>query len=168
MRPTTDFVIRAARFPEDAGAVRMLFAEYAAGLDIDLSFQGFASELDTLPGAYAAPGGAVLVAVAGDAPLGCVAIRPLDGPACEMKRLYVRAHARGKSIGAALVSRICSLARERGYSIVRLDTLASMTPALGLYARAGFRSIPPYTFNPIPDVRYLELELAPGAPAKRD
>ena len=166
--PGPGIAVRVARFPEDGAIVRGLFSEYAAGLDIDLSFQGFAAELDSLPGAYAQPRGAILLAADADIALGCVAVRPLDGNACEMKRLYVRPAARGRGIGETLVGRICALARERGYVVMRLDTLSSMTSALQLYERAGFRPIPPYLYNPIPDARYLELDLATGAQAATD
>jgi len=148
--------------------VRALFGEYAAGLDIDLSFQGFAAELDSLPGAYAPPRGAILIADSGGRPCGCVAVRPLEGHACEMKRLYVQAQARGRGIGDRLVGRICALAREQGYAVMRLDTLASMTAALQLYTRAGFRPIPAYLYNPIPDARYLALDLREGAQTGHD
>jgi ribosomal protein S18 acetylase RimI-like enzyme len=157
--------LREARFPDDGTAVRRLFREYAAGLDIDLAFQGFEEELAGLPGAYAAPGGAVLVAERGDRPLGCVAFRPLDRSTCEMKRLYVHPDARGQGIGERLVAGVCERARDRGYRRMRLDTLSSMTSALRLYAAAGFRFIPAYIFNPIPDARYLERDL--GDPPDR-
>jgi len=154
-----DIVVRRARFPADTGVVRVLFQEYAAGLAIDLSFQDFDAELAALPGAYASPGGAVLLAECDAAAVGCVAVRPLDGPVCEMKRLYVRPAARGRGVGRRLVERICAAARERGYTEMRLDTLASMAPALRLYAAAGFRYIPAYGFNPIADACYLALDL---------
>jgi hypothetical protein len=40
-----------------------------------------------------------------------------------------------------------------------LDTLGSMQVARGLYAGLGFRPIPPYYANPLPDVVYLGLDL---------
>jgi hypothetical protein len=43
-------VIRDARVPAEIPVVRALFDEYAASLDVDLSFQDFARELAELPG----------------------------------------------------------------------------------------------------------------------
>ena len=45
---------------------------------------------------------------------------------------------------------------------MRLDTLASMSVARGLYASLGFRERAPYYDNPLADVVYYELKLGPG------
>lgn len=159
--PSDDISIRAARQPDDFDAARQLFAEYAQSLDIDLAFQGFAVELAELPGKYAPPHGALLLArnTAGTT-LGCAAMRPLETPAdCEMKRLFVRPQARGMDLGRKLATAIIACAREAGYSRIMLDTLASMTAAHQLYASLGFREILPYYDNPLSGVRYLALEL---------
>ena len=71
-------MIRHASGAGDVTLARRLFEEYAAWLDEDLCFQGFAEELATLPGKYAPPRGRLLLAgPPGDA-FGCVALRPLD------------------------------------------------------------------------------------------
>ena len=152
--------IRPARLPEDLPTVRALFRDYAAGLGVDLGFQGFEAELADLPGRYAAPAGAILLAW-GDAgtALGCVAMRPLSGGLCEMKRLYLRPAARGLGLGRDLGLTILAAARAAGHRRMVLDTLDSMTPALTLYAGLGFAEIAPYYENPLTGVVYLGRDL---------
>jgi ribosomal protein S18 acetylase RimI-like enzyme len=156
------FRLVAVRNAEDIAAAASLFREYADWLGIDLSFQGFEAELASLPGKYAPPTGELLLACApaGDA-LGCVAVRPLDGPVvCEMKRLYVRPAARGLGIGTALVGAIITSAQALGYAEMKLDTLPSMAEAFALYERFGFLRIPAYYHNPVPGTVYLGKRLS--------
>lgn len=154
-------VLRPAASPADLDLARTLFREYAAGLGFPLDFQGFEDELAALPGEYAEPAGTIVLAFdAAGAALGCVALRPLEDPGvCEMKRMYVRETARGRGLGRTLAGRILADARARGYGAMRLDTIDTMTPAIGLYRSLGFRPIPAYRFNPIPGAVYFEAEL---------
>ena len=145
--------------PEDLPAMRELFQEYGRTLGIDLSFQGFNEELASLPGKYAPPQGAVIIARRGDVPCGCVALRRIDEHACEMKRLYVRPGNRGLRIGWELVTRIIQAGEARGYEAMRLDTLPSMASAVCLYRSFGFQEIDPYIFNPIPGALFMEKRL---------
>ena len=140
--------------------VRALFREYASGLAIDLSFQGFAQELAGLPGEYAAPHGTLLLGRVGGAAAGCVAVRRRDDSACEMKRLYVRDRFKGQGRGRALAEHAIAWARRAGYERMLLDTLPSMAAAQRLYEDLGFRDVAPYRFNPVAGTRYMELHLA--------
>jgi len=144
---------------DDLPAVRELLAEYAAGVGVPLDFQGFDREVAELPGAYAPPRGALLVVRVDGALAGCVALRPLAGDACEMKRLFVRPAARGLGLGERLALAVVAEARRLGYRRMRLDTLPTMAAAQSLYERLGFRDIPPYTANPVAGTRFLELIL---------
>jgi ribosomal protein S18 acetylase RimI-like enzyme len=143
---------------------RILFEEYAASIGIDLCFQGYADELRQLPGKYSPPSGGLFIALIDDQLAGCVGLRPLESPGvAELKRLYVRPFARGQGLGLALTQHAIERARAAGYDRIRLDTLPSMQNALRLYRRLRFKDIPPYTFNPVPDVTYMELDLQAGA-----
>ncbi len=156
--PYTIAPVRAAADLADALA---LFTSYATSLGVDLAYQGFADELATLPGKYAPPGGELLLARAADgAPLGCVALRPLDPPGCcEMKRLYVAPRARGLGLGRALAVAIVDAAERIGYREIRLDTLPSMDEAIGLYRILGFAPIAPYYDTPVAGTLFLAKRL---------
>jgi ribosomal protein S18 acetylase RimI-like enzyme len=148
----------------DLEVVRELFRDYAEGLGIDLSFQGFEDEVRDLPGAYAPPHGTLLLALEESAvptrrALGCVAVRPLDAETAEMKRLYLRPAARGLGLGRALAEAALAEARRLGYGRVRLDTLPGMEAAQAIYRALGFREIAAYRANPVPGARFLEIEL---------
>ena len=156
--------IRQAIDPVDFAQARALFEEYAAWLDVDLSFQGFAQELATLPGAYAPPRGRLLIAGPREAAVGCIALRPLAADASpvstgEVKRLYVKPDARGTGLGVRLVTTLLAEARAIGYRDLKLDTLERMTDARRVYERLGFAECSPYYHNPYPDVVYMTRTL---------
>ncbi len=147
---------------------RELVREYADGLGVDLCFQDLDAELARLPGAYAAPAGALLLAFVDGEPAGCGALRALPGvayaAACEMKRVFVRPAHRGRGLGRLLAQRLIARARHAGYRTMLLDTLEELKAARAMYATLGFEDIPPYYRNPIPGVHYLKAELDAAAP----
>jgi len=143
----------------DPATAIMLFREYAAGLGVDLCFQGFERELSNLSQVYGPPRGVLLLARVGDEPAGCAAIRPIEGDVCELKRMYVRPAHRGRAIGQRMLDRLLSDARGMGYRKMRLDTLSHLDTALALYRRNGFAECGPYYRNPTPGVVYMELDL---------
>jgi ribosomal protein S18 acetylase RimI-like enzyme len=143
----------------DIDDVRTLLREYEAMLAFPLDFQQFDREVAELPGAYAPPQGALLIARQGTEAAGCVALRPSEPEICELKRLFVRPAARGSGLGRRLAEAALAEARRLGYHRIRLDTLPGMEAAQALYEGLGFREIGPYTVNPIAGTRFLELEL---------
>ena len=180
---TPEIVLMTPDEPHELEAARAIFRDYAASLGIDLGFQNFDEELANLPGDYAEPRGALLLALVNvsdtavpvDAqPLqraqgglayvaGCCALRPLDTAdypnAAEMKRLYVRPAFRGVGLGRQLVEAILDAARGAGYACVLLDTLDDMESARALYEDLGFAEVPPYYHNPVAGAHYLKVEL---------
>ena len=140
------FRITPARTEKDIADTRTLLQAYAKHLAIDLSFQDFATELATLPGKYAPPGGDILLARNAEGePLGCIALRPLDKPGqCEGKRLYVLPAGRGLGVGKALLNAIIRLAAERGYENFWGDTLPQLKSAIAMYEKMGMVPTEPY------------------------
>ncbi len=159
--PRIDVV--AAADDEALALARELFREYADQLGVDLCFQDFDAELATLPGDYAPPHGALLLAFVDGEPAGCGAVRPLldvdYANACEMKRLYVRRAFRGFGIGRLLAQALMDHATGAGFSVMLLDTLDEMEAARSLYASLGFEEVPPYYYNPLQGAHYLKAEL---------
>ena len=156
------FTITPAETPKDLTETTTLFKSYGQALNIDLTFQDFATELATLLGKYSPPTGALLLArTTTSAAVGCVALRPLLPPlgVCEMKRLYVSPSARGMGVGCALAEAVVLEARRWGYAAVRLDTLPEMGAAREVYARLGFVEVEAYYETPVEGTVFLELRL---------
>lgn len=151
----SEFII--AWTEEDYREARTLLREYEAASEVDLCFQGFEEEFQTLEQMYGPPGGRFLLVRSGDAIAGGVALRDLGGGICEMKRLYLRPGFRGRGLGRKCAERVVQEAREVGYARMRLDTLPSMPEAIALYRSMGFREIAPYTENPVEGALFMEL-----------
>ncbi|MDP5291265.1 GNAT family N-acetyltransferase [Oceanimonas sp. CHS3-5] len=60
---------------------------------------------------------------------------------CELKKLFLLQAARGHGLGQRLVEACLVFAREQGFSACYLDTLSSMTNAIALYEKLGFRHL---------------------------
>jgi len=158
-----EVVIRPARDGQDLQRVAALMREYQQWLGEDLCFQDFERELATLPGPYAPPTGALLLAESAGEAIGCVAMRMMEPGVCEMKRLYVQPGRRGARLGHALALAAIGAARDAGHATMRLDTLVRLNEAMALYRSLGFRERAPYYDNPLGNVVYWELDLHQGA-----
>lgn len=149
--------------PELLGATRVIFRDYAQSLGIDLCFQNFEAELAALPGEYAPPQGALLLALVDGEVAGCGAMRALAesdyANASEMKRLYVRPAYRKFGLGRLLAQALLDRGRQAGYSAMLLDTLDDMEAARALYRDLGFGDIPPYYHSPIVGAHYLKVNI---------
>jgi putative acetyltransferase len=89
-----------------------------------------------------APGrGAFLVATDDHEPVACGAVRLIEPGTAEIKRMYVVPAARGRRIGAAVLTALEEEARTLGATRVVLETGERLTAAVALYRRAGFTPI---------------------------
>ena len=165
--------VRAAESPGDLDEARRLFRAFVAWQqarqDQDLAMveayfdeAAWEAEVAGLPGAYAPPDGALLLAWDDAVAVGCVALRRLDERACEMKRMYVDGPGRGRGVGRALGEAAIGAARAAGYAEMFLDTSIGQREALGLYRGLGFVDVEPY-YDVAPVLRdwlvFLRLEL---------
>ena len=157
------FRIAQADTADDVAAAIGLIRAYAASLPIDLAYQNFEAEMAAMPGDYAPPRGAMLLARdRHDGATGCVGLRPLGGEDCEMKRLYIRPAARGSGLGRLLVEGVIAAAERIGYGSMWLDTLPSMTGAIVLYRRFGFEPVAPYYETPVAGTLFMRRALRGG------
>ena len=150
-----------ANSQEEIEQARALFEEYQTGLGISLCFQNFDQELKNLPGDYAPPDGRLLLATDDDwtrrlhraAKTRHGRLRD-EAAVCSIQRIVAR------GLGRTLVESLIDEARRLGYKKMRLDTLPGrMDKAIALYRSIGFIEIDPYYENPVPDAKFMELEL---------
>jgi ribosomal protein S18 acetylase RimI-like enzyme len=151
-----DIIYKTALTENEFDQARGLFKEYADALGVDLSFQDFEKELETIHVQYNKPDGALLLAYATANPVACATVRRSDEGTAELKRMYVKNEYRGRRIGVELLKRSLIIAKDLGYKKIRLDTLENMIKAQQLYKSFGFYIIPSYRFNPIRGTIYME------------
>jgi GNAT superfamily N-acetyltransferase len=145
---------------EELGLIKILFQEYAAGLNENLRFQRFDDELQDPLKKYGPTEGALFIAYYNNQPTACVAFQSLsEKGVCEMKRLYVRNKFRKLGIADELVKVLMKRAKETGYKKMVLDTLERLQPAIQLYLKHGFANTSAYYQNPLPGVVFMEKVL---------
>ncbi len=96
----------------------------------------FAFDIDRLR----APDVTFWTAWEGDALLGCGAVKHLDAESGEIKSMRTAPEHLRKGVAAALLDHIITVARERDYRRLSLETGSgpAFDPALALYRRRGF------------------------------
>jgi GNAT superfamily N-acetyltransferase len=136
---------------DDAWTLFEAYAEWLGDLEGTTTV---AAETLTLPAPYESPGGVLLLARddSGRA-IGIVGIREQSGTSCEIKRLFVRAEARGHGLGRALTRAALDHARALGYTECYLTTVPGvMDGALRMYRSLGFVETEQFRdFSHLPD-----------------
>jgi DNA-binding MarR family transcriptional regulator/ribosomal protein S18 acetylase RimI-like enzyme len=151
---TADRLVRAAtiridQVHPDSVIAREVTARYFAELDRRFE-DGFDPGDASIEDAKSlrAPHGCFLVAVSDGRTVACGGVRRLSNDAAEIKRMWVDEDWRGLGLGSRMLNTLEVRARELGHSIVRLDTNATLTEAIALYERVGYRAIGRYNDNP--------------------
>lgn len=81
-----------------------------------------------------------------------------SGPVDEVKRMWVDPDTRGSGVGKRLLAVLEDLARAREARMIRLDTNGTLTEAIAMYDRAGYRRIERYNDNPYAEL-FFEKEV---------
>jgi DNA-binding MarR family transcriptional regulator/ribosomal protein S18 acetylase RimI-like enzyme len=131
--------------PDARWCLEQYFAElgerFEAGFDPALSISADAHELT-------APAGLLILARLRQEPVGCGALKLHDGAPAEIKRMWVARHARGLGLGRRLLHDLERHAMEAGVAVVRLETNRTLTEAIALYRRAGYREVAAFNDEP--------------------
>ena len=108
---------------------------------------------------YFDSGGIFLVTTMNGEIIGTGAIRKLDGDTCELKRLWLLTEYHGLGLGYRMMNELLTIARERGYKRMQLETDAvAQGRAVEFYRRIGFHEIRVANAAPDEDI-LMEMEL---------
>lgn len=100
--------------------------------------------LDTMFENYRHSRSVYYIAESDDVIAGGCGINKLSGAEnniCELQRMFLLPHSRGKGIGKMLLDLCIRKAKEFVYDKVYIETLSEMHSAIGLYKHYGFRKI---------------------------
>jgi GNAT superfamily N-acetyltransferase len=101
------------------------------------------------PGELGPPGGTFVVGFEDGVAVCCGGVKRLPDGACEIKKMFVAEHARGRGVARALLVELEQRARDLGYEVARLDTGPRQQRAQRMYERAGYAVIPNFNANPV-------------------
>lgn len=136
------FTVRGAR-PGDAPAVREIVRGVLDEYGLPPDPGGIDRDLEDLDAFYFSRGGGFLVAVDDDATVvGSCGVVPIEGATWELRKMYLRADARGQGLGKRLLAHALDFVRGHGGKRVELETASVLVEAIALYTRAGFRPLP--------------------------
>jgi GNAT superfamily N-acetyltransferase len=94
-------------------------------------------------------------------PAGCGGVQLFGAEYGEVKRMYVRPHFRGLGLGKLMLNHLAAYARQRGVTVLRLETGIYQREAIGLYESYGFQRRPPFgAYREDPLSVYYEKHLA--------
>lgn len=166
-------VIRVASSADDYQAFARLVTEYVEWarvryqddpwfVDKVFGHQSLEDELKDLSVSYGPPRGKTLLASRDGQVYGGVAYRKLSDGVCEMKRLFVSNTFKGRGTGRALCESLIAMAREDGFTLMRLDTGNLLAEAIKMYKSFGFTECVPFHEYPaelMPFLVFMELRL---------
>ena len=88
------------------------------------------------------PGGQIFFVIADGKPVGTCALVRLNAQVFELAKMAVSSEARGRGYGDLLISGVINFAKEAGAERLILVSNTQLKPAIGLYQKHGFKSVP--------------------------
>ncbi len=137
-----------------------LDTRFDEGFDPSLSLPIRAEELTP-------PAGAFVIARLRGRPVGCGAVKCQPRAPAHVRRMWVSPEARGLGVGRRLLRELEQFARASGASVIRLDTHRSLTEAIALYRRDGYREVSPFSAERYGDHWFEKRLEARGSRARR-
>lgn len=137
--------------PADGPDGARLLTEYAAeiagmygGADVNAPGMPKAG-----PGELGPPDGAFLIGYEDEVPVVCGGLKRLPDGTCEIKRMYVVPAARRRGLARALLVALEATARDRGYTVARMDTGPRHQHAIAFYEAEGYAPVRDFNGNPL-------------------
>jgi GNAT superfamily N-acetyltransferase len=90
------------------------------------------------------PAGLLLLARLREEPVGCGALKHHGPEPAEIKRMWVARTVRGLGLGRRILDELERCARQRGVTVLRLETNRALREAIGLYRSAGYDEVEPF------------------------
>jgi DNA-binding MarR family transcriptional regulator/GNAT superfamily N-acetyltransferase len=151
---TADLLVRAATVSLDLVDPATPLARRAVGAyfaELDHRFPTGFDPGDAATSDVAAmrpPEGVFVLATSDGAAVACGGVQTIGAQQAEVKRMWVHEDWRGAGLGSRLLRRLEDEAHALGHRTVRLDTNGTLTEAIAMYRRAGYRPIARYNDNP--------------------
>jgi GNAT superfamily N-acetyltransferase len=133
------FTIRPAT-NADAQVIRELIWSVLLEFGLSPDPGGTDADLTDLEASYQRTGGSFDVLTdSGGRIIGTVGIRALGGGNCELRKMYLHSHFRGRGLGKRLLQHAVDLSRRLGFTRIDLETATVLEAARGLYESFGFQ-----------------------------
>ena len=94
------------------------------------------------------PAGFLVVAWLDGSPVGCGALKCIDGQVGEIKRMWTARSARKQGVARRVLQTLEAVAREAGLGSLRLETNRTLKEAQALYRQEGYQEVAPFNDEP--------------------
>jgi DNA-binding MarR family transcriptional regulator/GNAT superfamily N-acetyltransferase len=103
------------------------------------------------PAEITPPMGWFLIARLDGEPVGCGALKRLEGATGEIKRVWISPDVRGMGLASRIMDRLEQIAAAAGFARILLDTNRALVEARAMYLKRGYVEIARYNDNPYAD-----------------